>query len=353
MKILQIIPSLKIGGAETMMCNLSCELAKQNHEVVVVAFYETETFLNEKLKKSGVKVIGIDKKSGFNFKTLKIIKNIIKIEKPDVIHTHLYVLPYVWLVSGKTKIVHTLHSIAPKEQSGIGKKICQFIYKHSKKCTAVAISKMVKKSFDDEYNYNFKMPIIENGIDFDNILKKENYKFNDSINIFHVGSLIPVKNHELMINSLKELTNKYKNLKLNFYGGGYLLEELKNIVSEGNLTDNIAFEGVKSNINEILKEGDIFILPSQHEGLPLSLLEAMAAGLPCIAANVGGIPDVIEDNVDGVLIQPNEKELIEALEKIILDEKFRKKIGKNAILKSKMFSNTIVTGKYIEVYSNE
>lgn len=353
MKILQVIPTLNVGGAETMMCNLSCELAKMNHEVIVVSFYKMSSSIVTKLYENNIKVIFLEKRAGFDISILFKLKKIIKEENPDILHTHLHVLPYVWITSGNIRIVHTLHTIASKEQSGIGKKICEFIYKFSSKCIPVAISKNVKNSFDNEYHENFSMRIIENGVPIEKIIPKSDYMLKERINCIHVGSFSKVKNHEIMIRSIKKLVDKNYDINLNFYGTGELLDNIEKMVSEYQLEENIIFKGISSNIYTILNKYDIFMLPSKYEGVPMSLLEAMSAGLPCIASNVGGTKDIISSNKDGILINPCMEELTEAIEKLIIDNSFRERIGRNAIIKSRSYSSEVMAQKYIEVYTNE
>lgn len=84
----------------------------------------------------------------------------------------------------------------------------------------------------------------------------------------------------------------------------------------------------------------------------MSLIEAMASGLPIIASNVGGIPDMITDMANGILIEPNEEQLFSAIVNIVRDEDKRENIGKGAILASERFSATSMCEKYISIYNS-
>lgn len=126
MKVLQFIPNLNTGGAEIMMENLSRQLANMDIELKVICFYQGETHISRRLGEEKIEIVYLDKKMGFDFSILRKIRKIVLDFKPDVLHTHLNILPYVFLATRKTKIVHTIHSIASKEQVGFEKKICKF-----------------------------------------------------------------------------------------------------------------------------------------------------------------------------------------------------------------------------------
>ncbi|SOC03971.1 glycosyltransferase [Pseudobutyrivibrio ruminis] len=350
MKIMQVIPVLDIGGAETMLCNLSCELQKMGHNVMVVTYYERESSLEYKLKKNGVKLYSLDKKVGFDIKTIRKLKNLINEEKPDIIHTHLHVLPYVWLASGKTKIIHTLHSIAQKEQSGIGKIICGWLYRNSHKCIPVAISFGVYESLKIEHRVKRDIPVVENGVPVENIISKESYVLNDYIEIYHVGRIVPLKNHEMMVEACEKLVEEYPTIRFHFFGEGPDSKKISKMIEDRRLEDNVLLEGTHSTLESELCRGDIFILPSEYEGMPMSLIEAMAAGLPCVATNVGGVPDLIDDGKNGILIRRNIDSLVDAIKMLIENLSFRETIGKAAKEKSVLFSSKTMAEKYIEVY---
>lgn len=350
MKILQIIPSLGVGGAETMMCNLSCELVKNGDEVVVVVFALNDSIIKERLINNRIKIISLEKNVGFSPKTIFRIKKIIKEENPDIIHTHLHVLPYVWLACGKKKIIHTLHSIAKKEQSGIGKYICGFIYCYSEKCIPVAISEQVRKSMINEYNLKRKIPVVCNGVPIENIISKSSYEINNSAHIFHVGRFTKFKNHKMMVDALERIKTQEENVILHFYGTGELEDEIKEVVRDKGLESAVKFEGVCPNISKILINGDIFVLPSEYEGMPMSLIEAMAAGLPCIASEVGGIPDMIENGYNGILINSNIDNLVNAVIDLLRNKDKRKQLGMNARKDAKKYSAHNMMDEYLSIY---
>lgn len=350
MKILQIIPSLVTGGAEIMMETLTIELKKLGNDVSVLVFYDNDTDIKRRLIENGVEIISISKDTGFSVKTLLKMRKIIKKLKPDIIHTHLHVLPYVWLSSRKVKIVHTVHSIASKEQSGFGKTICGHLYKKSRKCIPVSISSLVKESLISEYDIHKELYVVDNGINLSGRKQITSYDFSDNIDIVHVGRLTALKNHRLMIDVIKDISETIPNIKMHFYGAGEEKDALIEYTKNCNATENIIFEGLSDNVSEELCKADIFLLPSAYEGLPMSLVEAMAAGLPVIASNVGGIPDVVTDGLNGCIIEPDFESLKVALINLISNKTERERLGRNALERAFDFSSEKMAKEYLSLY---
>jgi len=144
-----------------------------------------------------------------------------------------------------------------------------------------------------------------------------------------VASLVPHKGHRWLIGAVKNLAEKYGNLKLIVIGDGPSKSSLETMVADFKLTSQIKFAGLQKDVRSFLKMSDAFVLPSiEREGLGLALIEAMAMGLPTIGSNIGGIREVIEDNINGFLVEPNNlKELSGAIEKLILNPESRARMG--------------------------
>jgi glycosyltransferase involved in cell wall biosynthesis len=115
-------------------------------------------------------------------------------------------------------------------------------------------------------------------------------------------------------------------------GSGPLETELRQTVATLGLEANVLFAGSRGDVPEILPAFDVFALSSRFEGLPIALLEAMATGLACVATGVGGIPEVITDGVDGVLVEPgNPAQLAGAMVDVLGDPARRRELGRRAV----------------------
>lgn len=353
MKIVQIIPVFDMGGAEIMCENLSYELKKKGNEVIVVSLYSKKTVITDRLEKDGVKVYFFDKKEGLDLKLiLKLIK-FLKKEKPDVVHTHIYAIKYgiiASIFSGIKRRVHTVHNIAEKECGNIDKRINKIFYKYFS-VTPVALSNLIKDTIIKEYSIKEeKIPVVFNGINLKKCQIKEDYSIKEKIKICHIGRFSEQKNHRGLVKAFKIFNEKYPDSILNLIGVGELEETIKKLVEENNLTKKVNFLGLQSNVCSYLNKADIFTLPSNYEGIPMTLIEAMGTGIPIVTTNVGGIPNMLKNDESALIVKNEIKLIAQAFEKLVLNNELREKIGKNALKESKFFSSEEMARKYIKIY---
>jgi len=204
-----------------------------------------------------------------------------------------------------------------------------------------------------------KVLTIDNGIDvsrFENIIDTSEVQKTFGIKtqqeiIGTIGRLSEEKGHFLFIEMARELLEDFPNLSFLIVGDGPLKEKLQKKVSELGLQEHILFTGIRSDIPEILSVIDIFVLPSLSEGLPMVLLEAMAAKKPVVATNVGAVPRVITHNETGIIVRPDVRDLKDGVIVLLKDKTKAKRLGWKAYCKIKeQFSSTRMAQKYIEVY---
>lgn len=349
--IFQILPAFRLGGAEVMAENLILELHHRGYNVIVISLFRLYTDITERIEKNGIKIIYLDKKNGIDFNIIIKLRKLIKKYNPIVIHTHQYVMEYAILARlfKNVKIVHTVHNIAEKEVGKTRRFLRKILYRF-KNIIPVAISPMVQKSLSKEYHISEeKFPIIYNGIDLRKCIAKENYKFHEPIKILSVGRLEEQKNQQNLIYAIKKMDNI--DIELEIIGEGSLKEKLERQIKELNIESKVKLLGSKSDVYKYLNEADIFILPSKWEGMPITLIEAMGTGLPIIASNVGGIQDMIIDNISGIICSPEIDSIITAIDRLIsLSPEKIKMLGKNGKKESEKFSVRNMTDQYIKLY---
>ncbi len=354
LKILQIIPDLNISGAEIMLENLIMGMNLNKYEIKVVSFYNIHTILTDRIEKSGIEIIYLNKTRGFDITLYKKIFKTLKKEKPDILHTHRHTLLYT-VIPGRIykkdlKMIHTVHNIASKEVPKYSLFLQKIFFKYLK-VIPVAISKNIQQTICKQYKLKEKqVPIIFNGIQLNNCIKKDNYKKTN--NILNIGRFAEQKNHDEMIEIFKEVLNQFPYYKLKLIGEGQLKNTIIEKVKTCGLTEKVEFCGIKDNCYLDLNHSDIFILTSKWEGFPIALIEAMGTGVPCIAYGVGGITEIIDDGYSGFIAKDKE-DFVKTIIKLIEDDSLRERIGKNAVVKSKEFSSFLMRSKYIEVYTNE
>ena len=351
MKVIQVIPNLLMGGAEIMCENLTLELKNMGVDVKIVSLYNQKTPITERLKESGVEIIFLDKKPGMDISMFKKLKKVFEKEKPDVVHSHLSSQKYAMIAAKKAKVpsrAHTVHSVAQKELTRIDKILAKRFYK-KQGIVPVALSEAVKETVADVYGID-NIPVVFNGINLSKCIKKESYGTDDNFKIVHIGRFSEEKNHKGLIDAFKAFNSVKPESELWLIGDGPKKEEIEEYAKENGLSHSVKFLGLQSNVYGFLHEADVFTLPSIYEGIPMTLIEAMGTGLPIVATEVGGIPDMITDNESGILTRIDAKEIADAFLRLSNDEELRKKLGQNALYRSQAFSSVEMAKKYIDIY---
>jgi len=353
MKIIQIMPEFGLAGAETMCENLTYELNKLGHDVLIISMYNYHSEITERMEKKRIKILYLGKMPGWDFSMIDKMKKIFIQEKPDVIHTHRYVMQYAIPAAIGAKIkrrIHTVHSVAKQENIFLARKVNLIFYKFAN-VTPVALSKNVQKTIAKEYGLNeAQIPIIFNGINLQNCKPKTSYVWQDTINIVHVGRFVKAKNHTALIESFANITELYPNCRLHLIGDGAEKNKIEILVKQKRLQNKVLFWGLQNNVFSFLHNADIFVLPSTYEGMPMTLIEAMGTGLPIVASDVGGVSDMVRNEKTALLIKPNVEGITNALKLLINDLALREKIGENALVASKKFSAYNMARKYVNLY---
>jgi glycosyltransferase involved in cell wall biosynthesis len=152
---------------------------------------------------------------------------------------------------------------------------------------------------------------------------------------------------------MQKIHKNFKNYKLLFIGKGGLESQLKEEAESLGIMDNVKFLGFRDDVKEIYKILDIFVLPSLSEGLPLSLLEAVASKVPVIASKVGGIPEIIKDGINGFLIPPKNVPLLsEKIYYLLQNQEIAKQLAQEAYHNYlKNFEISIMVNKYENLFS--
>ncbi len=355
MKIIQIIPEFVLAGAETMCENLTYELIKLGHEVIVISMYDHRSAITERLEHKGVDIRYLHKKAGFDFSMITKMKKIFKDEKPDVIHTHLYLMPYAIpaaVLSGIKRRVHTVHNEADKENSKNARRLYSFFYKFCG-VTPVALSEIIRDSIEKEYKIpQEEIPVILNGIDLANCIEKKDYSIKCKFKILHIGRFTEQKNHLRLLESFKIFHQKNHQSELLLIGDGEKRAEAENYVETHNLQDSVCFLGLQSDVYTYLCDADIFTLPSDYEGVPITLIEAMGTGLPIVATSVGGVPDMLVNGESAILCDKDAHEIACAFEDLYISEDKRKRLGMMAKTESIAFSSAKMAREYSQIYNN-
>lgn len=362
MRIIQLVYSLCSGGAERFVVSLSNCLAEMGHEVEICMLLDDAVegrVFNKVFLRPEVQFHSMKFSTGFSLTKKRKVESYIKSKQPDVVHCHLNVIPYIYGLAYRNRsirFVHTLHSVAEnaaglKYQFGLNK----FFYR-KQIIQPVTISKKCQDSYVGFYHLD-NAPYIDNGCaavkpspNYDKVCAEvENLKQGKNIPVFiHVARFDKLKNQDLLIDAFNTLSKEGLEFVLLVIGNGFQTEEALSLRNRA--CQNIRFLGEKNNVGDYLLNANAFCLTSIFEGLPISLLEALSAGITPICTPVGGIPDVIEEGTTGYLSEDaNLSSYLSAIHRFLdcrLDSDVLKRHFENN------FSMYACAEKYVEIYKN-
>lgn len=347
MKVLHIASGDLWAGAEVQLFTLVKALARMpgvEPEVVLL----NHGRLEEELCSAGIKVSVIDESQFNGIKILIQLITLIRKLKPDVIHTHRnkenILGSIAALLGGNISTMRTAHG-APEHSPSwyhIPKRIILFLDwfcgRFLQKCI-IAISEDLAGILAKDYPPE-KIHVIQNGIDSEQVRQsaaeqsKEVKAKSDKYKVGIIGRLVPVKRVDLFIRTAHELLEDNPELNMNFYiyGDGPLRDELEILNQQYKKHAQIHFEGHCHSILAELQNLDALLMTSDHEGLPMTLLEAMVLQVPVLAHAVGGIPMLLDYGNCGILVENHNPEgYAQAIIKLTSDSKFGKKITDDAL----------------------
>lgn len=301
-KVLHIIPSLVNGGAERLLIDIIKHTNLEKFSPLVLVF-KTKGDLYEEMAATGVPLFAYTKKYKIDFKNFLKIYQTIKNEKPDIVHTHLGGDIYGRLAAHWLKvpvIISTEHNLNKKEH---------WLVTKAKQWTApwanviIAVSEAVKRDASKRYNVDpTRFTVIYNGIDTNRYKITQRKDDNDIFTIGAAGRFVEQKGFKYLIEAIKKLVEKDRQIQCIIKGDGYLREDLEKCIKQYKLESVVLLPGTDSNLSDYYSTLDVFVIPSIWEGLGLVALEAGTAGVPLIASNIDGLKEIIEDGVDGLLV---------------------------------------------------
>ncbi len=359
-----------VGGAENQMYLLAKFLDKEKYKVTLICSnYKSLDDWTSRFESEGIEVVKLNVFHKHDPRHYFQLKEYIKRHPCDLMHIHVWnpaSCRYAFMAANKYNLPLVVTEHDPFELPKFKKYIKNKLMKHVQKIVTVSHSneKLMQKLYPDLKNYT---TTVLNGIDstwFESQLlnfsetkmkefREEEFGADDNTKvILTVAELHERKGLEYLIKAMPAILKKMDNLKLIIVGKGPQQQELDKLIEKENLANNIKLLGHRKSIPKIMASANLFVLPSVKEAFGLVILEAMAAWLPVLASNVGGIPEIIEDGVNGFLIEPKNSEKLSKKILELFNENFKfEEYIKNAqlILKDK-FDAKSMAKQYEEIY---
>jgi glycosyltransferase involved in cell wall biosynthesis len=359
-KVLQLISSGGYYGAENMLLNLCASQEAAGCQNSLLLFYNVHTpnvEFYERARSRGISVRMVHCKGRADWRAVRQIEEYIQEDAIDVVHTHgykadLYGFLAAWRL-GKP-VVATCHN-------WVGGTTALGIYNHLdrlalKKFSALAaVSDEVAQRLLDSGVPAEKIKTIANGIDvqaFEHAQPLPVLSFTNEKVIGIVARLDLQKGFEYLLRAVRELCNTFAGLRVVIVGEGPDRQTIEDMVKEYGLQTNVVLAGQHSDMPAVYAATDIFVLPSLNEGLPMTILEAMAASRPVVATRVGAIPKVINDGENGLLVNPRDIEgLRNAIASLLSDPERCHRMGEKAHdWVSRNYTSEAMALKYRQLY---
>jgi L-malate glycosyltransferase len=345
--ILFIIPQMELGGTERLVYNLALKLDHDLFNPSLAWFFGDRII--KVFDDLDIPLYHVPKLKRFDISTMREIAKIIRDNNIHIVNAHHF-MPFVYAyygckIANRKGLTCTIHS--EWEIDKLSRKwsvIGRHLLNHADGTIGVTaqVSKEIKKNFNIQTS---KLFTIQNGVDLQgvanfrkvSIMKRELCIADNDKVIGIVANFRKVKNHVFLLRAFHDLIINYRNVKLLLVGQGFEFDpensekEIRNFVNEKGLSNNVLMLGYRSDIWQLLNVIDIFCLTSLKEGLPISLIEAMAAGLPVVGTDVEGIRDVIIPNKNGFLVSIDDVNgLKESLLTLLKDEVLCQTMGKES-----------------------
>lgn len=369
MKVLHVITDTNIGGAGRYLLYLLPQPAFRDVDIAVAC---PDGELSVRLEAAGIRRLNISGRDiSFSPRLTRELAALVKAEKPDIVHTHGSLSGRIAARMRKIPVVYTKHGqVRTPDRRGIASSqagpFTRLVNRVATRVLAdrvIAVSDRVRKELEDSGIQPSMITVIPNGIDLSPYRQKakrtSKAKAADadaqgkrSFLIGTVARLSPEKGIDTLLDAAKIVVTSYPSARFVIAGTGPLERELAQKVRDLRLENCVRMVGFVDNVPGLFSGLDLYVLPSDTEGIPLALLEAMAAGLPVVATRVGGVPEVVVDGVTGFLVPPRQpKALAQAIVRLLVDPDLAKSMGASGRERAEsMFDARVTAERTVQVY---
>mgnify|MGYP001589363332 CR=1 FL=1 len=377
-KVVQVITRLIKGGAQKVCLDIAEGLPKDRHEVFLLSGPETglEGSLWDKARQiTGVRIKVIPELVR-EISPVKDLTSLIRLyyflykTRPDIIHCHTSKAGFIGCLAGwlaRVPVIifsphgHLFSPTAKIPSVSHSPLRMQIFYRLTRLAYALSTKVIAQNAADKDEQMKLRLApankyeIIHNAVEIASSEPKNTRAPDNRYPILAtLGRLSPEKGQVFLLEALKSVTKEFPDALLLVIGDGALRQELESFAEKENLSNNVRFTGLCDEPAQLLKDIDIFILPSLYESFGIVLLEAMAQGKPVIASNVNGIPEVVVDNQTGILVPPaNPQALSEAIIKLANDKELAREMGIAGYERvNKFFRKEQMVNNFDNLYSN-
>lgn len=359
LKLMHVITTCSVGGAEMHLLQLLRDLPKDEFEITLCFFkeeaHEARSLVDD-FRSAGVTTIDLGLRGKIGPASIYRLWRSVRGIRPDVIHTHLYRADIAggWIGRlHRTIVVASIHNLDLETKYRRIRRLVLDVYKRANR--VVAISEAVRIQLLDDGLAPDRVTTIHYGLDTAAWPEvKRSGLSSDPVSLGCVGRLSHQKGYDVLLDALSLARANMPPFRLTIVGHDDegIRPELVRRAEELELSESIHFRGFGDDIPSEMADFDVFLLPSRWEGFGLVLLEAMASKLPVIASDAGPVREIVVDGVTGLLVPPGDAgALAEALVKVASDPGIRTEMGKAGYDRLVChFTNAVTAHRHVDLY---
>jgi sugar transferase (PEP-CTERM/EpsH1 system associated) len=338
--VLHLITELDTGGAQTALLRLLAGLDRDRFRPAVACLYNGDKPVAQRIRSLGIPVTDLEMTAKWRLDALWRLYRLLRQQRPDILHTWMFHANFPGRLLGRLAGVPIIITSRRNEDIGGALRECLNRWTARLDDRVIAVCEVARRAEIERARVSPEHVVtIYNGIDVERFsptggesVSRVRREFGIPAGVPLVGAvgrLHPQKDFAGLLHSLTEVQKHVSPIRLLLAGEGELRDDLETRARSLGISRIVTFAGFRSDVAEILAACDVFVLPSLWEGMPNVVLEAMAVGLPVVATQVGGVPEIVLDGKTGLLVPPGDSEtLAQALIRLLRDLDLRSRMGR-------------------------
>lgn len=364
--VCHVIHALNVGGAEVLVDQMVRRLAPDFR--CLVAVLDEVGDIGDQLRQDGFRVEHLHRGPGIDRACARRLNDLVQQENVSLLHAHQYTPFFQAMLSrglfGRTPVLFTEHGRhfpdLPSRKRSIVNRILLRKQDRMVGCGGAVQQALI----DNEGLPKHRVELVYNGVDLDELataptgartaIRREFGLSDDEFVVIQVARLHQLKDHQTALRAIDHARRTCPHIRLLVAGDGEERSSIEQSIDRLNLQDHVLLAGTRSDVPSLLAAADAFLLTSISEGIPLTVIEAMAAQLPVVATSVGGLPEMIEEGVSGFLRSAGDDiGLAECLTALASSPEQRNEVGlAGSITARKQFSLDVMLNQYHSIYND-
>lgn len=357
-KIAILVDSLHSAGGESVAVRIAVNLKRSAHYEPIVFVTRHGGPLADQLTAEGVRYVILSRKHAYELHKFSPFLRALRDEDIQLIHAHKQGSNFWGGLIGALVSVPVLSHVHGQGYSRLVSNLNKLIAKLSVKMIAVS-RQLNERLIEEDGVAPAKTVVIYNGIDCSGYHTIPNPETRKGLGLGADTPIVGIaaglrreKRHDVFLRGASDVIKRGTRAHFLVIGGGEMEGDLRRLVSDLELDDHVTFTGHVSNVPDLLSAIDIGVLTSDREGMPLALLEYMASGKPVVATRVGGVPEAVEDGVNGFLFASGDHEgFAGRIAQLVNDAALRSRMGAAALeIVTTRFSEQVMMERIVELY---